>query len=193
METFIRLLWEGTRTPLPDAARSPSGQRPARSFVVTGVPRLPLPPHARHGPRASTPCGTECQATFWPLISKSLLGPFALACLKKKTKQTRLGPRGPEVGLGKLCHRSRLGAEAPWRPNALVGRVLSHAIWAPANPTVGAAGHHGRSPLKRDTEKTAPPPPPAERAGTSMEHAAGSTPHPQPKLSGRSVTAQPGP
>lgn len=55
----------------------------------------PSTPH-RHRPAASTSFGTECQSTFWPLISKSVSGPFALTCLK----EPQLGPGGPEVGLG---------------------------------------------------------------------------------------------
>lgn len=112
---------------------------------------LPFPPHISSRPRPSTPCGVECQVTFWPLISKSLSEPFALAHLKKP----QLGPRGPEVGLGKPRHCSQLEVESPWCPNALLDQVLQRAICAPANPYSGAGGHPRWSPFESDTGKSA--------------------------------------
>lgn len=106
-----------------------------------------LSTHTRCRPRASTPCGIECQATFWPLISKSLSGPFALVHLKK----LQLGPSGPEVGLRKLCYCSQLEAESmafqwPLGP----GPAMCHLC--PSQPycgTVGPQGHHLRGTLER--------------------------------------------
>lgn len=120
------------------------GPEPSREMLLTGPQdkgqqRFPLFQGCLHLPfhpsktrtQTSTPFGIECQSTFWPLISKSLSGPFALAHLKK----TPAGSQRARRGLSKQCCCSQLEAEAPWRPDSILDQALHHAVCTPANLT----------------------------------------------------------
>lgn len=121
------------------------GPEPSREMLLTGPQdkgqqRFPLFQGCLHLPfhpsktrtQTSTPCGIECQSTFWPLISKSLSGPFALAHFKK----TPAGSQRARRGLRKQCCCSQLEAEAPWRPDSILDQALHHMVCTPANLTV---------------------------------------------------------
>lgn len=118
------------------------------SHCFNGSFSLPFSPHIRCRPGASTPCGIECQVTFWPLISKSLSGPFASACLKTP----QLGPQWPTSGAWETMPpqsaRSRVCTMSQCPVTCHLG---------PSQPSRGAVGHHGWSSFERDPGKTVPP------------------------------------